>query len=217
MWAAVIMLSHVSIAQAELVANNIRSRDGLFYAYHRGKLVGQLADVATHLSQGVNQGVIDTVYRLEEVDRNRHDLPIVYVWLGDRLVQEFLIRQNHAFVMNDKTYEHTRNLLNVESDNLLEIRQEDAGDYMNHYARVCGRVHEVVIRKTATYINFAEDWKSDFTIYIPKEVFRKMDQEMLAGLSEKEVCVRGFVHSYYGPRITLLNPDMLEMVDERTE
>lgn len=82
----------------------------------------------------------------------------------------------------------------------------------NRWALVQGRVQNLTILKNASYLNFGDDWKSDFTIYLPKATLKAFAPEALQALQGKTIQVRGWLHSYYGPRITLFNPDMLKLL-----
>ncbi len=91
--------------------------------------------------------------------------------------------------------------------------QADAVFVNNGFGLVEGVVHNVVVFKTMAYVNFGADWKSDFTILIPADVLRNMNVAQLEALRGKNVRARGMIHPYYGPRITLFRPDMMEVVD----
>ncbi len=82
----------------------------------------------------------------------------------------------------------------------------------NRWAVVEGTVKQVTTLKKATYLNFGDDWKSDFTIYIPKATQKAFAPDALLALEGKTVQVRGWLHSYYGPRITLFNPQMMRTI-----
>jgi hypothetical protein len=97
------------------------------------------------------------------------------------------------------------------------LNQAETAQHIGEYGAVSGRVHSVAIKREQTYINFGEDWKTDFTVYVPKATMKKMTPEALALLAHRNVRVRGYIYDYNGPCITLLNPDQLEILDAPTE
>jgi endonuclease YncB( thermonuclease family) len=66
---------------------------------------------------------------------------------------------------------------------------------------VRGRVAGVSQTKTAGYLNFGTDWKTDFTVRIPKRLLTAQPQ--LAKLEGRMVEVRGWVERRNGPMMTI--------------
>ena len=91
---------------------------------------------------------------------------------------------------------------------------DDAADARGRWAEVRGTLREATIIRNGAYLNFGADWKKDFTIYLPKQTLKQFDEDDLRALEGKELRVRGWVHSYYGPRITLHEPSMMKVSDE---
>jgi endonuclease YncB( thermonuclease family) len=76
-----------------------------------------------------------------------------------------------------------------------------------------GVVHAVAERKNTTFINFAADWKTDFTIVVrgaDRKAFRDSGFP-LADLAGKRVRVRGWVKSWNGPEIEATHPEQIEI------
>jgi len=76
-----------------------------------------------------------------------------------------------------------------------------------------GVVHAVAERKTMTFINFAADWKTDFTIVVrgaDRKAFRDAGFP-LADLAGKRIRVRGWVKSWNGPEIEATHPEQIEL------
>lgn len=75
-------------------------------------------------------------------------------------------------------------------------------------------VHGIVLRTARTaarfYLNFGEDYRTDFTATIPMPTYRKMNGEHLESLGGKAVRVRGFVRNINGPSIEITHPGQLE-------
>lgn len=69
---------------------------------------------------------------------------------------------------------------------------------LGQWRAVRGTVHAVSARRELTYVNFGPDWRTDFTILIPKRVASTLDLSQLTG---KVVEVRGVLEWYYGPAL----------------
>lgn len=80
---------------------------------------------------------------------------------------------------------------------------------------VSGIVANVSPTKSATYLNFGTDWKSDFTARISKNVLVTHPEfaRILAGLKDKRVAVRGWIERRNGPLIDIQHPDQIEVLD----
>jgi endonuclease YncB( thermonuclease family) len=75
-----------------------------------------------------------------------------------------------------------------------------------------GVVHAVAERKNITFVNFAADWKTDFTIVVrgaDRKAFRDAGLS-LPDLAGKRVRVRGWVKSWNGPMIEATHPEQIE-------
>jgi len=97
------------------------------------------------------------------------------------------------------------------------LHHTETAGHIGEYGAVSGRVHKVTVKRTHAYVNFGADWKNDFTIYIPKDTLAVMGAGEITALQGRSVRVYGYIHSYYGPRITLLEPDKLEVIDATDE
>jgi micrococcal nuclease len=99
-----------------------------------------------------------------------------------------------------------------------EFRIVDAGQAMRHvdtFQLVEGRVKQVEQRGGRTYLNFGDDWRSDFTVLMPAAIRR---QVAAAGLDPsryegKMVRVRGWIRSRNGPLIELVQPEQIEVLE----
>jgi endonuclease YncB( thermonuclease family) len=91
-----------------------------------------------------------------------------------------------------------------------------AGDWLGGFELVEGRVHAVGRGGGRTYLNFAEDWRQDFTIALDRrtlELFAEdgLDLDSLAG---KRLRVRGWLKSYNGPMIEVTHPEQIEVLED---
>jgi endonuclease YncB( thermonuclease family) len=76
-----------------------------------------------------------------------------------------------------------------------------------------GIVREVYRGASATYLNFGEDWKKDFTVAIPSRSRRKFEQGgwTIDDLRNRSITVRGLVRFYNGPYLEIDFPEQLEI------
>lgn len=127
----------------------------------------------------------------------------------DRLLQETLLQQGKAMLYSPYPLAVMKALQWQET-----IQAEPANTVIaspERWAIVEGTVKEVALRRYGAYLNFGDNWRDDFTIYLPKETLKSFAEETLQSYQGKQIRVRGWLHSYYGARITLFNPQMLEL------
>lgn len=86
---------------------------------------------------------------------------------------------------------------------------EQAEKALHQWAVLEGIVHTVSDQRTGLYVQFGEDWRTDTTLYIPRHMLKNMDKQVLLRLAGETVQFRGWVHPYYGPRVTLHHANML--------
>jgi endonuclease YncB( thermonuclease family) len=92
----------------------------------------------------------------------------------------------------------------------------------NSYEIVEGRVSDVAEIKGRTYINFGQNWRRDFTAFIPAKSGKlfpatsrggEAEGGGLKGLKNKRIRVRGWLKNYNGPSITVTHPEQIEIID----
>jgi endonuclease YncB( thermonuclease family) len=78
-----------------------------------------------------------------------------------------------------------------------------------------GRVVEAAAVKGDVYLNFGPDWRTDFTVQIPRRVLRLFREAKLdpAAWSGRRVRVRGWLQSRNGPLIEATHPEQIELLD----
>ena len=103
------------------------------------------------------------------------------------------------------------------ADSFYAVRSpDDAARWLGGFELVEGRVFAVGRGGGRTYLNFAEDWREDFTIALDRgavELFdaRGIDLKTFEG---KTVRVRGWLKSYNGPMIEVTHPEQIEVLEE---
>lgn len=93
-------------------------------------------------------------------------------------------------------------------------RAEEAGRWLGGFELVEGRVVAVGRAGRNTYLNFAEDWRSDFTIVIGKRAAGLFAEEGidLTAYEGKRLRVRGWLKSRNGPMIEASHPEQIELL-----
>lgn len=93
---------------------------------------------------------------------------------------------------------------------------DEAARYIGGFELVQGRVYDVAEVRGRTYVNFAADWRTDFTITIDAKARRLFADAGVAPDSYRGriVRVRGWLKSYNGPMIEATHPEQIEVIDE---
>ena len=79
-----------------------------------------------------------------------------------------------------------------------------------------GYVRDVAKVKGMVYLNFGDDWRSDFTISIRSrtgKLFKKAQIDLLA-LKDRNIRTRGWLKKRNGPMIELSHPEQLEILSD---
>jgi hypothetical protein len=84
------------------------------------------------------------------------------------------------------------------------------------FVLVEGEIVSVGERSARTYLNFGRRWTDDFTVTMPRSVWRELGERGLgaASLKGRIVRVRGILEAWNGPALTLHSPDMIEILPD---
>lgn len=98
------------------------------------------------------------------------------------------------------------------------IRQATAIDRadIGTFQLVEGTVVDVSRVKKWIYLNFGEDWRSDFTVNVAAKLeplFRDAGVDLMR-LPGRHIRVRGWLDTYNGPTIEATHPEQVEIIDE---
>lgn len=91
----------------------------------------------------------------------------------------------------------------------------DAGRFVGSFQLVEGRVAATAVIRGRGYINFGADWRTDFTIAVPKRARKAFSAAFGAGLERlrgRNVRVRGWLRRYNGPLIAVTHPEQIEVL-----
>jgi hypothetical protein len=92
--------------------------------------------------------------------------------------------------------------------------EKNSKTHLYKFRVVIGQVMAVKLVKDKLYINFGDDWKTDFTVIISKENlknFGNVEPEKLAG---KKVMVKGWIEFCNGAAMEIYNASHLDSIDK---
>lgn len=170
---------------------------------------------------------------------DRYGRALALVMLGDgRILQERLVAQGAARVAPSADMricvddllaleaQARASRLGIWRDAAHAVRQADDVTTLDRldgtYQLVEGVVRDVAKIRGRIYINFGEDWRTDFTVTVaPAEAklfkvgaWRKLTGRTPALVGAK-VRVRGFLSRYNGPGVTIAVPEQIELLDRK--
>jgi len=180
------------------------------------RLAGLLYDEkATALTELVHPGDRVRVHLLSDKP-DRYGRKAAHLYLKDgRWVQGELVRHAKAVVFPyPGETALIRDLYQHESPSVLSALSEDIP--FNSFAIVQGHAVDIAHIKGNTYINFGNNWRTDFTIKITKKAQKKFrasgfDLPILKG---HELRIRGWVFQQNGPMIAPDHPTQLEVIEK---
>ena len=177
------------------------------------------------LAAMVRGKTVELGYGGRRTDRHRRALAHLFLedgtWVQGRLLEAGMARvytfpDNRALA--DALYAAERAARAAErgiwSDRFYAIRSPDrlGGDF-GTFQVVEGRVLRAEQVRSRVYLNFTEDWRTDFTIVVATsdiEMFRAAGLDPLA-LAGRIVRVRGWLRKWNGPMIEATHPEQIEL------
>lgn len=91
------------------------------------------------------------------------------------------------------------------------INATQTHEHFGEFHVIEGTITRIYAAKAATYLNFGDDWHTDFSITIPGKIRRSMKAQLAEVKEGNVVRVRGYIHEENGPMVTLNHADNLEM------
>ncbi len=138
-----------------------------------------------------------------------HIMTIEGRWIQKELIENKL---SYAYTM-PSFRQRQKELLAAES--LLSVLQADKIDKsIAGFQIVEGHVVDTVERGRYVYLNFGEDWRTDFTISIKNKDHKAFMEEGFNALDLKgrRIRVRGWIDHYNGPFITVTYPEQIQIL-----
>jgi len=95
------------------------------------------------------------------------------------------------------------------------LNQREAASRANSFQLVEGRVLTVAPTRARVFLNFGQNWRTDFTIVVARRHLRNFpDRERsLLEMAGKRVRVRGWLKRRNGPMITISHPEQIEVLN----
>jgi len=89
---------------------------------------------------------------------------------------------------------------------------EQAQTQYGHYTLIEGRVTHVKQIKNRLFLNFGQDYRSDFSAIIEQHDWKNFSGFDLPALQGQRLRLRGFLHEDYGPAMRLSNAEQIEVL-----
>lgn len=96
-----------------------------------------------------------------------------------------------------------------------ELAAEPGAD-LDSFQLVEGLVRDAAVVRKRGYLNFGDDWKSDFTVSVDPKALPLFEAAglPLETLEGRRIRVRGWIKSFNGPMIDATHPDQIEVLAE---
>lgn len=128
----------------------------------------------------------------------------VYTFADNRaLARDMLARERGA----------RRNAAAMWRDDFYQVRvPEDTDRLIDTFQVVAGTVVSTAVVRGRGYINFGEDWHTDFTVALAPKVLRQYPElaAVLPSYEGKKIRVRGWIKRFNGPMIEVTHPEQIE-------
>ncbi len=100
------------------------------------------------------------------------------------------------------------------------LTPDEAENHINSFQIVEGRIRSAAIKQNRIYLNFGNNWRTDFTVSVAPENRRHFSKAGYNPLewNNKSVRVRGWIEDYNGAYIQIDHPTAIEILpDEKDE
>lgn len=96
------------------------------------------------------------------------------------------------------------------------LKADSIGRFEESFRIVEGRVKSVGERKSRSFVNFSEDWKTDFTLSLTAQSRRALEKDSggLGDWTGRRIRVRGWLRFWNGPFMEIDHPEQVEFLDE---
>jgi hypothetical protein len=165
---------------------------------------------------------------------DRHGRQLAQAWLAaaggmkGTWLQEMLLTRGLARVAStDDTRALVPELLRIEAqaraahlglwaDPAYRIRTPaDAGDALDSFQIVEGRVLAAALVRSGGYLNFGADYKTDFTLSFSREALQRLQKSgiVFKSLQGVRLRARGWLRYFNGPLIDITHPEQIEVLE----
>lgn len=142
------------------------------------------------------------------------------VWAEASMLEQGLARV-YSFADNRSCVEDMLKLerdaraggLGIWADPFYDIREQwQTGRFLGTFQLVEGRVLDVAEVRTGVYLNFEDNWREDFTIFVARRDLRRFggSEHELGVYKGQNIRVRGWLKLRNGPMIDVTHPEQIE-------
>ena len=194
-----------------------------------GKFVYEPQPFAEEAKEYNRKLVEGKTVRLEfDVEKeDKYERLLAYCFIGDIFVNAKLIEEGYAVLYtyppNVKYAEKFRDLQTKARNNKQglwgsyeTINPEQAFNSIGQIRTVRGKVLSTYQSAKCVFLNFGQDYKSDFTVVIFNNsfsAFREQGVDPVSFYRDKTVEVSGRIREYNGPEIIVRHPSQIELVE----
>lgn len=93
------------------------------------------------------------------------------------------------------------------------LTPENAEEHIGEFRLVQGVLRKVAFTEKRIYLNFGEDYKTDFTLSIERKNFKHFDEAWLESLTGKTLRARGWLFRMNGAAMELTHAEQIELRD----
>lgn len=155
-----------------------------------------------------------------------------YVTVDGQFVQSLIVEKGLAFaypsqshyVVADILYDAEEKAKEAKvgfwADDTWEIKTpETVTDIENQFVIVEGAVKKVASRNNVIYLNFGDDWRTDFTIAASSGLRRDFSKAGInvMQLGGQKIRARGWARDYNGAYLEVFHPSQVEILNEKEE
>jgi endonuclease YncB( thermonuclease family) len=164
---------------------------------------------------------------------DRHGRQLAQAWLAaaggtkGAWLQEMLLTRGLARVAStDDTRALVPELLRIEAQaraahsacgrsRLSHRTPADAGDALDRFQIVEGRVLAAALVRSGGYLNFGADYKTDFTLSFSREALQRLQESgiVFKSLQGVRLRARGWLRYFNGPLIDITHPEQIEVLE----
>lgn len=98
-----------------------------------------------------------------------------------------------------------------------QVRKDsEAPRHIGTFQIVEGHVRDAAVVRGRAYLNFGADWRTDFTVSVPRRAlaaFRKAFGRKLERIEGRHIRTRGWLRDFNGPMIEATHPEQIEVLN----
>lgn len=168
-------------------------------------------------------------------DRYKRLLAHIYTAEGNNWVNGYMVKEGfaHVYSFPDNAFK-AEELIPLETTarkakkgiwslprwQVLDASQTIPDDKIGQFSIVQGRVLHTAEVKGIIYLNFGEDWRTDFSVEIPHKYLKKFTDKNIDPASyykRKKLNVRGRLKPVNGILVTVTHPEQLTILSEQIQ